>query len=163
MKNTITFTETQKPTQAWIWVVVMACAIFIWFLFIQQVVLDNAIGKPAPDIAIWIIWILIGLFLPVFTFVARLKFKVTDKVLKISWFPIFKREIYFKDIKKAESKTYKPVREFGGWGIRFGRNGSRAYSMSGNLGVELTLKNGKVVMLGTQKPKELSQAINNKL
>ncbi len=34
------------------------------------------------------------------------------------------------------ARKYRPIREYGGWGIRYGWNG-RAYSTSGNEGVQL--------------------------
>ncbi|MBW8868301.1 MAG: hypothetical protein JF610_13410, partial [Acidobacteria bacterium] len=44
------------------------------------------------------------------------------------------------------------------WGLRFGRRG-RAYSISGNRGVELTLADGRRVMIGSQRADELAAAL----
>ena len=42
--------------------------------------------------------------------------------------------------------------------MRFGRRG-RAYNVSGDRGVELTLANGKRVLIGSQRSEELAEAI----
>jgi hypothetical protein len=92
---------------------------------------------------------------------ARLTFTVQRDTVEVRWWLLAKRVIPRADISSAEAVTYNPMREFGGWGIRFGRNGSRAYSMSGNLGAELTLKNGKRVLLGSRDPEPLVAALRS--
>jgi hypothetical protein len=42
--------------------------------------------------------------------------------------------------------------------VRFGPRG-RAYNVSGNRGVEITLANGKRVLIGSQRSDELAAAI----
>jgi len=56
------------------------------------------------------------------------------------------------------AREYKPIREYGGWGIRYVIGGI-AYNVYGNKGVQLILKNKKKVLVGTQKPEEFYQAI----
>jgi len=78
--------------------------------------------------------------------------------LYIRFFPLTHQEIPFKDIVSCEVRTYSPIREFGGWGIRYGR-GTKAYNVSGNRGIQLELSNGKRVLIGSQRPEELAGAI----
>lgn len=51
--------------------------------------------------------------------------------------------------------------EYGGWGYRrrFYRK-KRAYSISGNMGIELTLANGQTVMIGTRQPEKMQQYLD---
>jgi hypothetical protein len=60
---------------------------------------------------------------------------------------------------KCYVRKYKPLAEFGGWGLRFGVSG-KAYNISGNKGLQLELTNNKKLLIGTQKPEELSEALN---
>jgi len=78
-------------------------------------------------------------------------------------FHIRHREIAAEDLSECYARTYKPIREYGGWGIRCGfRKGiGRAYNMSGNKGVQLVFKNGKKLLIGSQRCDELAQAINS--
>jgi hypothetical protein len=50
--------------------------------------------------------------------------------------------------------------EYGGWGYRVGgKKSGIAFNVSGNMGVQIELKNGKKILLGTRKPKEAEEAL----
>ena len=68
----------------------------------------------------------------------------------------------FDSIEKAEAHSYSPLRDYGGWGIRYGGKG-KAYNVSGNKGVLLMLKDGKNVLIGSQNHEGLCSAINERL
>jgi len=70
------------------------------------------------------------------------------------------KEIRKDEISHCEVGKYHPIREFGGWGIRFRPGRGRAYNVKGNEGVKLFLKNGKMVLFGTQQPYEMKRAID---
>ena len=63
--------------------------------------------------------------------------------------------IPWEDIDQIYVRKYSPIVEYGGWGIRFGRNG-RAYNVKGNYGIQVVKKDGKRMLLGTQHPEEAS-------
>lgn len=42
------------------------------------------------------------------------------------------KRIFFSEIKDVENLIYRPIRGFGGWGIRFNFKGERAYTVDGN-------------------------------
>jgi hypothetical protein len=65
------------------------------------------------------------------------------------------QKINWDSIEKYEVITYNPLREYGGWGIRPGKGG-KAYNVSGDKGLQLYLKDGKKILIGTQKESELS-------
>jgi hypothetical protein len=96
---------------------------------------------------------------------AKLETEVHADRLRVRLFPfhIRHREIPGEDLSECYARTYKPIREYGGWGIRcsFRKGIGRAYNMSGNKGVQLVFKNGKRLLIGSQKPDELAQAINS--
>ncbi len=62
------------------------------------------------------------------------------------------------DLKGYEVLTYSPIKDYGGWGIRYGRGG-KAYNVRGNRGVQLQLANGQRLLIGSQRPEELSNAL----
>jgi hypothetical protein len=68
------------------------------------------------------------------------------------------RKIPLAGIGSAEVVIYDPVKDYGGYGIRLSPRG-RAYIASGNRGVRLTLMKGMKVLVGSQRPQELAQAI----
>ena len=73
-------------------------------------------------------------------------------------FHLGRRRFAFDDIASCEARTYRPLLEYGGWGIRWGPSG-RAYNVKGNRGVQLVLSSGKRLLVGSQKAEELATAI----
>lgn len=88
--------------------------------------------------------------------------EVYENHLIVRFKPFVKKIIPYPDIQMCEAVTYHPIREFGGWGIRY-RKGEVAYTVSGNKGVRLHLKNGKRILIGSLKPERLAEEINNRL
>ncbi|MGZ7205507.1 MAG: hypothetical protein ACXVIV_02480 [Halobacteriota archaeon] len=62
-------------------------------------------------------------------------------------------------ISRYKARQYRPLVEYGRWSIRFGRHKKRAYTMSGNRGVELKLTDGVCPLIDSQRPEELASAI----
>ena len=59
-----------------------------------------------------------------------------------------------------EARTYRPLLEYGGWGIRYAPFGKGwAYNVHGSQGVQLELTNGKRILIGSQRAEELARAI----
>jgi len=72
--------------------------------------------------------------------------------------PMYRRTIARADIAEARAETYSPIGEFGGWGIR-GLGGNVALNARGNRGVRLTLRDGRRILIGSQRPEELAAAL----
>ena len=62
------------------------------------------------------------------------------------------------EIIKYEIRKYRPIIEYGGWGIRFNKSG-KAYTVSGNIGIQIQMSTGKGILIGTQQPNEFLQAM----
>ena len=62
------------------------------------------------------------------------------------------------EIRGVEAVTYRPLAEFGGWGIRFGAGGTRAYTARGNRGVRIRTDR-RAFLIGSQRPDELADAL----
>lgn len=153
------FREVQKFTKIWIWLLLGFVAAVTWYMFIQQVLMGIPVGNnPASNMVVWIILIVFGITFPLFFTTLKLTVEVWDKGVMISFFPIKKRFVRFEEIEKAEAIKYNPIRQYGGWGIRMGWGGN-AYNVSGNEGVRLDLTDGKHIMVGSQRSKELEKAI----
>lgn len=67
--------------------------------------------------------------------------------------------IPLKNVVRAYARTYDPLGEYGGWGIRGGKGNNRAFNMQGNLGVQLVLRSGQKLLIGSDRPEELAYAI----
>jgi hypothetical protein len=97
----------------------------------------------------------------------KLETEVHSDRLRVRLFPfhIRHREFSAEELSECYARTYKPIREYGGWGIRCGfrKGAGRAYNIKGNQGVQLVFKNGRRLLIGSQKPDELAQAIKSTL
>lgn len=157
------YSETQRSRQPWLALIFGLIALLGWGLFVQQIVRGKPVGSdPMPDWGIWLLTALLGVMLPVFFFWFRMETTVYPDRIEIRMPPFVRRELPASTIAGAEARTYRPVREYGGWGVRWslhGLNANRAYNVSGDQGVQLVLTNGDRVLIGTQRPAELEAAI----
>lgn len=153
------FREEQRFRQPWLWLLILFLVALQWWGFIQQIVLGQPWGNnPAPDWMMVLLWLVFGIGMPLFFLYLRLIVTVTDEAIDIRFRPLTRRSIPIIDVTHVEARTYAPLREYGGWGIR-GLGGKRAYNVSGKRGVELTLVDGRKVMIGSQRADDLAQAI----
>ena len=107
-------------------------------------------------------WLLGGIALPVLLYSIRLVTEVRSDGLYLRFFPFHLSYERFPidGIRSYEAITYSPLREYGGWGIRYGWNG-KAYNVSGNQGIQLELSEGKRILIGTQHPLEFLSALQS--
>lgn len=157
------YREVQRLSQWWVWLLVAAGSASAWYAFVYQVITGREVGdRPAPDWLVALIWLLAGLGLPLLIVSARLVVEVRGDGLYFRYHPFHRRShhIAFGEIEKAEARSYRPILEYGGWGIRWGRGG-KAYNVKGNRGVQLELASGKRILFGSQKAEELAAAITS--
>jgi hypothetical protein len=154
------FHEEQRLTQWWIRLIAVIVAGLGWWAFIAQIVLGEPWGnRPAPDWVVWLIFLLMGIGLPALLLFAKLTVTVTDEAVRIRWIPFAWRTIPLADIEAAEARTYRPLLEYGGWGVRWAPGRGMAWNASGDRGVQLVLASGKRILIGSQRAKELERAI----
>jgi len=71
---------------------------------------------------------------------------------------IYRTSIPVTDIRIAEAVQYRPLRDYGGYGVR-GTGRRRAFNTRGDRGVLITRNDGTTVMIGSQQPRELLGAL----
>ena len=70
------------------------------------------------------------------------------------------RIISRESVKAFGIRQYKPLKEYGGWGIKYGMGRvGKAYNVKGNIGMQLELKNGQKVLFGTQRADAFQRAM----
>ncbi|WP_273851828.1 DUF6141 family protein [Guptibacillus spartinae] len=159
----IHYKEVQRPNQVWIWAIVIGIAILMWIGFFRQVVMGIPFGRnPGTDMEVIILWIIFGIAFPIVMLGwLRLITEVRDDGVYVRFVPfhLTPRVFLYKDITHYESLNYRPLRRFGGWGIRWNSSGEKAYSISGKHGVLIEV-NGEKVLIGSRKPERLVDAID---
>lgn len=158
----ILYRERQRFTQAWLWALVLAIAALSWYAAYRQLIQRLPFGSnSASDGILFAVWLGAGLVLPLFLFLLQLRTEVRSDGVYLRFFPLhvkFRRWL-FDDIAEAEPVQYSPVRDYVGWGIRYGRRGW-AYTVRGNTGVRILLRSGKQILIGADDPDRLSYAIH---
>lgn len=66
--------------------------------------------------------------------------------------------IPFETIASYQTRTFHPIRDCGGWGIRWGREG-KPHIVGGDEGLQLLLNDGKQVVIGSRRVRELEAAV----
>ncbi|MBN7811401.1 hypothetical protein J0A68_10560 [Algoriphagus sp. H41] len=91
----------------------------------------------------------------------KLETRIDDKGIHFKYFPFVRwRLIERSQIKNATIITFNPLMDHGGWGIK-GNRETKAYTILGDTGLLVDGGEKKKVLIGTQKPKELSDFIEN--
>lgn len=148
------FTERQRFTAWWLWILLLGAAALVWWAAWVQLVEGRPFGtNPASDWGMLLVWLLAGVALPWLFLAAQLRTEVRDDGIHVRFRPFHLRERSwsFDEIAGMEPRRYSPMKEFGGWGIRLGPAGW-AYNTSGDLGIQLVLRSGKRILIGTQDP-----------
>ena len=154
------FKETQRFNQWWLRLLVIA----VMGVCIAATV--NAFDKITEDpTQFWVILIIstltivILIFLLVFT---RLETKIDEKGIHYKFWPfnLSERLLSWREISSCEVRKYSPISEYGGWGYRTGfTKNSGALNVKGNKGIQIELKNGKKLLLGTQKGTDVNAVL----
>ena len=105
--------------------------------------------------------------LSLWLFSMRLETEAADDALRLRfrflWFP---KQIAYDAIERAEAVDYKPLRSYGGWGIRRGKymgHPEWAWMISGTRGVRLHFRDGETFLLGSQRADKLAGAVNARI
>ena len=158
----VLFKEEQRFRQLWLWILIILGSTIPWIGVILQVILGQKLGNnPAPDWIIILMWLVFGIGLPLFFYSIRLITEVHKDGIHIRFFPFHRKFkiFHYDEIESYAAREYKPIREYGGWGIRY-VTGGIAYNVYGNKGLQLILKSKKKILIGTQKPEEFYKAIS---
>lgn len=155
------FTERQRFTQWWLWVILLGPALLFWYGAVRQLVFGVPWGnRPAPDAVLFLIWLFGGVVLPGLFLLIHLHTEVRDDGVYVRFAP-FRRRFEgwrFQDITEIVPRDYSPLKEFGGWGVRVGPSG-KAYNVKGHSGIQLVLRTGKRILIGTQHPDRFMAAV----
>ncbi len=66
--------------------------------------------------------------------------------------------IPLRNVEHAWARIYSPLWEYGGWGIRERVDG-KAFTIRGNEGVQLVMRSGQRVLVGSENAEELARQI----
>ena len=148
------YVEVYRFRQPLLWVIIVSFLVLIGCIFIGQVLLGyRLLLQPAAESKI-ILLTIIGIAAAAIISIFRLTIVVTDDSVLIKMFPFYVRRIPVQEIKH-----YFVMDE----NDRIGAAQSTVYSMVGNYGVKLELQNGRTVVIGSDKARELYHHIDKRI
>jgi len=153
----IYFKELQKNDLSWKWLFFVALYILMCWALIEQFSGEIDISAVSS--------IIFGLCLIVFfnfiIVIMKLETEIDEAKIRFRYRPfhVKPRIIYWDDISEFYLREYKPMKEYGGHGLQRKMKYGKAFTVSGKKGLQIILKDGKKILIGTQKPKELEMII----
>lgn len=158
------FREVQRFHPVFYFIVIIS-SLSIWVVAFIQIILKIPVGnKPASDTFLLIFLFLFGVLFPYIFLKIKLTTEIKTDGIYVKMFPFhFKWQFFpFENIERVELVKYSPLKDYGGWGIRYGKGG-KAYNARGNMGIMLHFKNGKNLLIGTQRGEEFIEILKSYL
>jgi hypothetical protein len=169
-RDRVLFSEVQRFNQPWVWAIILPVSLGPIALFGYGVARQIFGGvpwgdQPMSDIVLLVAFglaLVFGALLLLLFSKMRLVVVVQPGVLLLRFAPLHRdfRRIDLGELESHRACTYRPIREYGGWGIRFVPSG-RAYNISGNQGVRLDYPDGSHVLIGSRRSEELARAVED--
>lgn len=147
------FTETQRFTQWWLWLILIG----VWSAMVYSIIT----APPQTGAAVYVSFG-IGILLPLLFWQMKLVTRIAEEGIYVRFIPFHFNEKFFAwdSLSACYVRTYSPLKEYGGWGIKYGFNGQGlVYNVVGNVGLQLHFKEGEAVLIGTQKGEEIKQVL----
>lgn len=155
LKKELIYQETQKMTQAWIWLPLLAImGTWLWAITHFATVGNDLNGNTISIPALLVLGIIPVSLLTLFYFV-ELKTVLAGDVLEIQLNPFMTERIHSSEIVRTELITYG----FIGYGYRFSKQYGTVFNAKGTTGILIYKNRGEKVLIGTQQPEALQQAI----
>lgn len=145
---------------AWVWILVWGVCMAAAVATIQGA------GREPLSTTVTALTLGAVLLFPLLMTLCFLRFDVEVRAdhLFIAFGPLHlvRKRIRYGDMESVEAVTYRPIREFGGWGIR-PTGGRTAWTIRGNQAVRVVLRSGKQVYVGSRFPRRLAGRIEPRL
>jgi hypothetical protein len=153
------FEETQYLL-GWLYAITEGVCLLLVAGVIIAAVAAGSLTTPLAAVPLLLLLLLGGLFLLLF----RMTTTVSGDgiVIRFGWTNLVRFTIPLSEVQSCRPVTYRPLLEFGGWGIRMGWKGRRAYTMRGNRASEVVTTK-RTVLIGSAAPEQLCAAVNSLL
>lgn len=136
-------------------VILIAPVLFLLYSIYQWYFRNAAVGNVGPDDSVGQLIVLVCV-LPILIlfYLFRLQTEIDESGIQYQFLPFHSsaKKIAWSDIENCYVRTYKPILEYGGWGFKTSLGHGKAFNVKGNKGIQIELKSGKKLLIGTQKP-----------
>ena len=162
MNNEILFTERQKFNQWWLSAILLAINALLIFAVFKQVISGHQFGtKPMSNTALLTTTGAVIIFTILFISL-RLETRIKTDGIYVKFFPVqlSYRRYNWSSISKLFVRQYNALGEYGGRGFRWSVFGKgKALNVSGNKGLQIEFSDNRKLLIGTNKPEELTRLL----
>lgn len=155
--------ENQKFAQLWVKIVLGIPVLSLAIILILASFEKGALIEFSKSEFVIMVGVFLSMMLVAYLILKlELRTEITNEAIRFQFFPFHKkfREYKWTEVQRVEVREYSPLSEYGGWGIRISVSGKgRAYNVAGNKGIQLYFKNGKKLLIGTQKPEKVEAVL----
>ena len=157
------FKEEQRFTKTWLIVLLAVSVMAPIAITIKEYTAENS-TMTLKELLTTLLIVAISMSL---IFLFKLKTRIDEDGIHYRFFPFHfsLKKIAWSEIEKATTRKYNAISEFGGWGLKGGlfwkKSNGIAYNVTGDIGVQLKLTNGKKILIGTQKREEADRVLKN--
>ncbi len=157
------FVEEQKFTQLWLHILLIISFIVTTAVVVKEYVESNTDNNDALVELIIVFGSMVLVYLLIFSL--KLKTRIDENGFQFRFIPFHftVRSINWNEIEKVYTRKYDAIAEYGGWGMKGGmfwrKSKGVAYNVKGDIGLQLELKNGKKILVGTQKEDEVKRVL----
>lgn len=150
------FKEQQRFNQLWL-ILLMLISLLVPIALIIGTYIKNPDQFTALEFTLIIVTTLLA---PCIIFIFKLTTRIDEEGIQYKFFPFHLKfkHIKWNEIDKAYIRKYDALTEYGGWGIKGGKflkkDKGTAVNVSGDIGIQLELKSGKKLLIGTQLKNE---------
>ena len=157
------FEENQKFTQSWLMIIIGISLLVPLALTIKEWSEKTDKSMEANLDLIITLGIMCLVIAPIIFM--KLKTRIDNLGIHYQFFPFHLKPklITWNEMEKVYVRKYNAVTEYGGWGLKGGffyKEKGIAYNVSGNLGIQIELKKGKKILIGTKQEEKVKQALN---
>ena len=150
------FKENQRFTQWWLLLLFALVAGII-----LKAVFEETNGFKEAENPLFILFIVFAGLIPIVLLLGiQLQTRIDAKGITVKFHPLgfTKKHFTWNEILDCYVTQYSPIREYGGWGIR-GLGKKKAYTVTGNLGIQIVTVNNKNFLIGTIQPEAVKAVL----
>ena len=158
----IFFEEEQRFTNRWLWLLLSCTSIVFIYEIFEQILVHKSVADYSQKDNVLILMGIIPLVIMYLFYKIKFTTRIDNEGIYYQFYPFHLREkkISWDEIDTIYVRKYKPIIEYGGWGIRIKPfKKDIAYNIWGNWGLQIEKSDGKRILLGTQRPEDIKRAI----
>ncbi|HKX45372.1 MAG TPA: hypothetical protein VJP77_01605 [Planctomycetota bacterium] len=152
------YTEVNRRKPAFVLVSLALVWLLVAGLFVRGALTTGGAGGERDVAGLAVGFVLVSL-VALWIWLLRVEVRVERERLRWRFWPMWGGSVPLADVASVEPVRFRPIRDYGGWGLRWSPWAGWCVTIGGRAGVRLTRRNGRKLLLESARPEELAAAI----